>query len=388
MQDPKREVELLLVKHRRQRQIKRRLLHRKKYHQIVSEQPVKNTPEKPEGIFVSIPSYRDPDTANTVKDLFEKAEFPERLWVSVYEQNASGDPNCQELLADHKWVEHIITLVAPSHDATGPMTARAQIEIKCLPLVRDRVKYILQIDAHMRFRKDWDTDLIKQLEACPSSKPILSAYPVNFHTPPRGKAEIKWGRLLPTFIFFTDFHAKLGLPEFKSQTFHKAPTSPVPTAYWAAGFSFAPIELVEEVPYCSNYDYVFLGEEFSRAMMYYTHGWDIFVPSVMLLCHKWDRSGRPLFWEQIYQPNCVVDEETRQERKWAEKDAYAQLHDLLKTGQNNYEKCGTSRTLSQWRDWCGINVSEAKYLERAKWGLTTQEKEEAILKWGNAISLD
>lgn len=45
-----------------------------------------------ETIFVSIASYRDPECQPTLRDLFLRAEHPERLRVAIIDQRANNDP--------------------------------------------------------------------------------------------------------------------------------------------------------------------------------------------------------------------------------------------------------------------------------------------------------
>lgn len=50
-----------------------------------------------ETIFVSIASFRDPECQWTVKDLFEKANDPSRVYVGIcwqYDKENSEDSNC------------------------------------------------------------------------------------------------------------------------------------------------------------------------------------------------------------------------------------------------------------------------------------------------------
>ena len=56
-------------------------------------------------IFVQIASYRDPDCQNTVKDLFEKAAHPERIFVGICWQFIKGeDDDCfRNAVARGQW---------------------------------------------------------------------------------------------------------------------------------------------------------------------------------------------------------------------------------------------------------------------------------------------
>ena len=63
--------------------------------------------------------------------------------------------------------------------ATGPCWARYRAQ----QLWRGE-EYYLSIDSHTRFIKDWDKLLLEQLALCPSTKAIITTYPVGYE---RGK---------------------------------------------------------------------------------------------------------------------------------------------------------------------------------------------------------
>ena len=47
-----------------------------------------------ETIYASVASYRDPECAGTVTDLYERAEYPERIRVAIVEQRLNDDSVC------------------------------------------------------------------------------------------------------------------------------------------------------------------------------------------------------------------------------------------------------------------------------------------------------
>ena len=59
-----------------------------------------------ETIFVSIPSYRDIDCKNTLRSIFEKARYPELVYVGVFEQNDSSYPD-ESCSVDDKWRKNV-----------------------------------------------------------------------------------------------------------------------------------------------------------------------------------------------------------------------------------------------------------------------------------------
>lgn len=319
-------------------------------------------------IFVSVPSYRDSEVSNTLADLFRKARFSDRIRVGVYEQNYPEDASCMAFRGSNKFRDQIEILTVSAEDARGPMVARAVIERDILPVFRDEVDYILNIDSHTLFSPEWDVQAIAQLKSCASEKALLTMYPAEYK---RDNRKISKNEN-PSYLTFVDFHPKLLFPQQKRRNFVRRPVEPMRSLFWAAGFSFAPISVVDEVPYDPNCPFVFLGEEASMAARLFTHGWDTYCPTTMLVHHLWDRSYRPVFWEQVYRKNCKVDEETRLERKAEESDAVARLQGLIWAGDIDDEKygLGDTRTLDDWKDYTGVDLVHLEYVDRALTGLS------------------
>lgn len=187
----------------------------------ITNQYIKNiqTPLQPnldsnsETIFVSIPSYRDPELVSTILDCFSKATQPSRVFVGVcYQYNdiesrhvAYGNSMTStiSIVDDDFWtVFHkrsktivsnglpqsivddcqsritVVTLSASS--STGPALARQLIQSKLL----QAQKYVLMIDSGSSFAFGWDSMLINDLKYCHESlsdrNAILTMRPSNF----------------------------------------------------------------------------------------------------------------------------------------------------------------------------------------------------------------
>lgn len=74
-----------------------------------------------ETIYASVASYRDPECAGTVADLYERAEYPERIRVAIVEQRLNGDSVCttppkdcatdaSQALCKYRYVLYTVTL--------------------------------------------------------------------------------------------------------------------------------------------------------------------------------------------------------------------------------------------------------------------------------------
>lgn len=79
------------------------------------------------------------------------------------------------------------------------------------------------------------------------------------------------------------------------------PSGPLPSLFWAAGFSFAPAALLLEVPYCPHLPHMFFGEESYMLARMVTRGWQVWAPSQPVLFHQWERSARANHYQSSVQ---------------------------------------------------------------------------------------
>jgi len=241
-------------------------------------------------LFVSIAAYRDRDCPNTIADMFAKARHPERLFIGLCWQFIKPDDEDCDPVGPRPQQCRVIALDATG--ARGVCWARAQVQ----SLWRGE-EYTLQIDSHMRFVQDWDEKLLAMLAACPSPRPILSNYPAAFTPPDRIDSHVV------SVIYAAGFDHD-GM--VKQNSIGHAPETmgpiPQPAGFCAGGFLFGDSRWINEVPY-DPYLY-FLGEETTLAVRLYTHGWDIFTPTDVLVYHDYNSGPeRPRHW--IDQPDWV-----------------------------------------------------------------------------------
>lgn len=235
-------------------------------------------------IFVSIASYRDPDCQNTVRDLFEKAARPERVFIGICWQFVpKEDDDC---FVVETRPEQVRTIRVHASESKGACWARNKVQS-----LYQGEDYFMQIDSHMRFAQGWDELLIGMLAQCDSPKPVLSTYPLSF-TPPDTYGDEGVVTIYPKW--FDDFGVLVQRSEIASMK--DAPPLPRKNAFIGAGLIFAAGSIVKEVPY-DPYVY-FEGEEITMAVRMWTSGWDIFVPNAVLAFHDYgQRPERPRHWK-------------------------------------------------------------------------------------------
>jgi hypothetical protein len=238
-------------------------------------------------IFVQIASYRDVECQHTVKDLFEKATHPERVFVGIcWQYDPEEDSGCFEIksplphnvrISEHHWRE-----------SNGVCWARHQAQ-----KLYNGEDYVLMVDSHMRFVEDWDTLLIKELADCDAKKPLISCHPASYTPPNNLEINSK-----PT-IMWVDGFTENGDVRCKGRLIGFEPDKPVRGAFVAAGFIFARGDVIKEVPY-DPFIY-FNEEEVLFSVKLYTHGWDVFSARRQYLYHYYNsgkaEEKRPTHWD-------------------------------------------------------------------------------------------
>lgn len=234
-------------------------------------------------IFVSIASYRDPDCQNTVRDLFAKAAFPQRIVIGLCLQIVPDEDEDCRVASDFPQQMRVIEVHAS--ESRGACWARSRIQ----ELWRGE-DYFFQVDSHMRFVSGWDEKLIAMLAKCPGKKPVLSTYPLEF-TPPDRFAPDRLVTIRPK-----GFDADGVLTQNSTLSpLEQAPELPAPGCFISAGMLFTLGRVVDEVPY-DPYLY-FTGEEISLGVRLWTSGWDIYCPNQVIAYHNYSKQEeRPRHW--------------------------------------------------------------------------------------------
>lgn len=232
-------------------------------------------------IFVSIVSYRDADLQNTVDNLFANAADPRRVCAGIYLQvDEKLDQDCLVKARPNVRIETI-----DAGDAKGCSWARRKVQA----LWRGE-DYFFQVDSHMRFAKGWDEILLNMIEQCPSTKPVISTYPLPF-TPPNELHADRYVTIKPK-AFDTD--------GVLLQNSGMVPLTPdqalVQSAFISGGMLFGPASIIREVP--SDEHIFFTGEEIMMGVRLWTHGYDIYVPNKVIAYHNYHPAPeRPRIWQ-------------------------------------------------------------------------------------------
>jgi hypothetical protein len=284
-------------------------------------------------IFVSIAAYRDPQLGPTIGDCLAKATHPERLRFGICWQH--GPDEAPLAIFDD---DRFVVLDIDWRDSRGACWARAEI----MKLWSGQHWY-LQLDSHHRFAEGWDEILLTQAAATGSPKPVLTTYAHPFAPDEAGPFGPE--PMLMEFDRFTDD----GIVLFRPGAIRtKSSGRPVRGRFASAHFLFAPGSFVTDVPY--DPDLYFIGEEITLAVRAFTHGYDLFHPSVPVVWHEYTRNGRSKHWDDHTSANGV-------QLNWSERDVASRIkiRDLLTDPHIGEFGCGTERSFTEYENYAGLN---------------------------------
>ena len=293
-------------------------------------------------IFVAIPSYRDRECQWTLKDMFEQARHPERVFAGVCWQTIpEEDADCFEV--DLPRPDQIRTVSYHCRDARGLGWARREAQ----QLWRGE-EYHLQIDSHMRFVPGWDEKMLAMLDACDSDWPVLTVYPPGY-TPPRRLPE-KPG----VFVQCVDRFAADGMLGFTS-----APVPPgikvdrpLPTACCAGGFQFGASRMLRDCP--ADPGIYFSGEEPSQAVRLWTHGFDLYSPHETVIYHYYMRKEGSRHWNDNTGWTKLHQQTQERMLQLVEPEGF---RGRARSGDLGVYGLGTARSLRDYERFAGISFA-------------------------------
>ena len=294
-------------------------------------------------IFVQIAAYRDPQLEPTIKNMLENAKRPKNLRIGICRQYNPDDQF--DLLEEYRKDKRFRILDVLYSDSRGVCWARNQVQ-----QLYEGEEYTLQIDSHMRFEKDWDDTLIKmikQLQKKGFEKPLLTGYVSSFDpdNDPSGRVQEPWrmafDRFIPEGAVFFLPETIPGWQEMKE---------PVPARFYSAHFAFTLGKFSEEVQH--DPEFYFHGEEISIAVRAYTHGYDLFHPHRVVICHEYTRKGRTKQWDD--------------DKDWVNKNNLSHQKNRQLFGMDGEEVTmdfskygfGTERTLRDYEIYSGLLFSK------------------------------
>lgn len=297
-------------------------------------------------IFISIPSYRDPELLRTVKSAIDNADNPESIYFGIVIQDVDSQ------IPNFNFNKNIIINKMHPKFARGAGYARAE----AMKLYSGQ-DYYLQIDSHTVFSKGWDTKCIthhnKAKEISKNNKIIISAFPQSYYAESKNTISIKEfnksdsitypTKQMPIMRDTKDWTAK-------RIEFENTKNNDPELSYTVlAGFTFTTGNIVSEVPY--DPEIAFFGEEICFSSRAWTRGWDIYSPKEVILYHFYTREGYKKIWK----------DRNLRSISWKDIERISkekQIKVLCGIEKGIYGVADTPRTMDDYQSIVGLNFKE------------------------------
>jgi len=260
-------------------------------------------------IFVSIAAYRDRLCSKTIRDLYQKAQYPERIFVGICQQNKEDgesetqDEHCLHQLMDREDIplSNIRMIRVPHFQAKGPTYAR----YFCSLLWEDE-DYFFQIDSHSLFVKHWDTIVLDMMHTLEHDhhiqKPILSHYCDTYERYEEHNRQQQEGGNGGNFAVTTITQAgydNYDMIYFLGAEYVPVLSHPRLSPFVSAQMFFVGSQFLTDVPFDPFLPDLFFGEEILLSVRAFTHGYHVFTPNQNIIFHSYIRDGSPKYWNDL-----------------------------------------------------------------------------------------
>jgi hypothetical protein len=246
---------------------------------------------------VFISGYSDKLCPITLFNAYTKAQHPSRIFIGVVQQNEESiDLDCffhycklmNASLDDCPFKDNIRMTRVAAQEARGPTWARA----KGITMLENE-EFCMQTDSHMDFELNWDTLMLEMWGIINNEYAILSTYVSDLAQYEENKADrhgINDQFEVPHLCMVT-LQGMYGLPRnWGTKCLRNMKKPKLTNAVWGAGLSFSKCHAERKVPYDPHTPHIFDGEEFSRAIRFWTWGYDIYSPHRVYVLHNYKES--------------------------------------------------------------------------------------------------
>lgn len=292
-------------------------------------------------ILIHLPAYREPELIPTIQSALKNAKHPKRINFGICRQFKEDDKfdNVDDFRSDDRF--KIFDM--PYSEAKGLPYARAIINDE---LLTDE-DYILQLDSHHRFDKNWDEYLIKLHDKLlkKSNKVIIGGY-LPYYDPfddPASRVKESWQTHVVCFYPHGTCFVRPGA--------YPSTNEPIPGRYVSGHFAFSTNDWAKVVRH--DPDIIFSGEELHMTIRSYTHGYDIYHLPKPVIWHATMRTERDgiLVWDDFHKAG-------KDFNKYQEK-ARAKIRQLLRVEDNGFDlsgyDLGKDRSVSDYEKFAGLD---------------------------------
>jgi hypothetical protein len=263
-------------------------------------------------IHILVAAFRDRLCGRTIHNAFTRAAHPKRVFLRIIDQTQADselldDAGCWETYC-HDYNENcdeyksqVQTVAIDATLSKGPTFARSKLSamiywdhvhkddedptaLDFRPV--DKQDFCMQIDSHMDFSDGYDEGLVAMFHRTENDYAVLSTYVADI------EQNNKDPKMVPNLcmVKFTSSIRNWGTKECQKLTRPK-----LTNAMWGAGLSFHRCHAELSVPVDPYLDNVFDGEEGSRGIRFFTHGYDVYTPDKVLVTHDYHtHQGNPV----------------------------------------------------------------------------------------------
>ena len=292
-------------------------------------------------ILVHLPAYREPELVPTIESALHNAKHPKRIKFGICRQfkEEDGFDNVDQFRSDKRFK----ILDIPYQEAKGLPYARGLINDE---LLTDE-DYLLQLDSHHRFDKNWDDYLIKLHNKLlkKSNKVIIGGY-LPYYDPfndPDARVNETWQTHVVCFYPHGTCFVRPGhYPETKD---------PILGRYVSGHFLFSTNDWGKTIRH--DPDIVFSGEELHMTIRGYTHGYDIYHLPKPVIWHATMREerGGMLVWDDFHKAGKDFNK--------GQDKARAKIRQLLRVEDNGFDltgfDIGSERSIEEYQNFAGLD---------------------------------
>jgi len=348
-------------------------------------------------IHLLIASYRDRLCARTLHNAFTHAKNPKRLTFRVIQQTQADsaledDEGCWDRYCDkynpecQEFKDQVRIIPVDSSQSQGPTWARSKLSamINWDYMHRDKSDeldfqpvniqdFCMQTDSHMDFSDNFDVELVDMFHKTENDYAVLSTYVTDIVENNKDPTNV------PN-LCMVEFTSSIRNWGTKECNYLRTPK--LTNAMWGAGLSFHRCHAEINVPVDPYLDGVFDGEEGSRGIRFFTHGYDVYSPHRVLVTHDYHgHQSNPVvhtwgrkYGKQLQESDWKWMDEIKNVRSNLSIFGSRRVNFMLGFGKRHSDESddelelirqsrygiGTKRTLKQAEEFSGINFQERK----------------------------
>jgi hypothetical protein len=303
-----------------------------------------------QSIYIEIASLEDSELVNTIKDINNQKSGSYSITVGIY--LVSGDDFLKEITPELKDIDGIKWYI--KHDPITINTLGITKGRKSALAMYDNQDYVLQIDAHTKFEKNWDKKIVsyynEALEITKNPKTILTAWLGSYsYKPERYVLDAKPN--YPMFIFENNKkpYSEEMMLNIPTMTWHFADKIEsedmyVPLSLYCGNFMFSKGSLAKDLYDSFNEDLIFIEEELLTSIELKYKGYSFVFPNFELpLTHSYNSTGHEMggtraYLEMYIDSNILYDSmESNLQRFYINKKNQAKIKSYAKYAGLSYE---------------------------------------------------